>query len=188
MPFCRRTMATLRPWRFCCRGRGRWTRGTRRGGRPWPWLPFAATLTVFTPSSARGRRRAAPTRNTGAPLYTWQVGSSSISWCLNDFDHVCCVFVSVSLSLLLDICKSTYRLGVFFMVWVRPLSLGTDTICAQSQAQLFPVWCGTTWITGPEVRMRTNPSSQSINNHIGTIFGCPHIFAHWIPSYPPTWT
>lgn len=51
---CRLTMATLRPSRCCCRGRQMWTRGTRQAGPHWPWLPSVATLSVFTPFSARG--------------------------------------------------------------------------------------------------------------------------------------
>lgn len=72
---CRHTMAMLRPWRCCCKGRQKWTMGMKRGGPLWPWLPSVATLTVCTPSSARGHRRAPLTHCMAAPLSIWQVGS-----------------------------------------------------------------------------------------------------------------
>ena len=87
---CRRTTAMLRLWRCCCSGRGRWTRGMRRGGPRWPWPPCGATLTAFTPSSARGRRHTPLMSSTDAHLYTWQVGCGSdcvrvlVAWVIAD--------------------------------------------------------------------------------------------------------
>lgn len=77
-PWCRPTMATVLPWRFCCRPCWRWTPAAQRAAPPSAWPAPGATRSVFLCCCTTAPHPWPGTMPTRRQPFTLQVGGASV--------------------------------------------------------------------------------------------------------------